>query len=89
MRLLTKSFQGGPELFKSGVTASLYKSFISSYQSFDTQKSQSTKPFVYVDQSAVKLITDVLGKHNVDDEGVFAVSVAEDGWVEFLALFEN
>lgn len=71
--------------FKSKLTQSLFDEFTSSYQSYQTEKKPGT-PFVYVgDNGTVKLVTDVISDDSEAD-GIFAVSVAEDGWVEFLAL---
>jgi hypothetical protein len=76
-------------LFKTGLTATIYENFLDSYQSFETKKSSSNTPFVYVDENGIKIITDIVNESDNSADGVFAVSVAEDGWMEFLALYEN
>jgi hypothetical protein len=69
-------------LLKSSISSSLFSKFSSGYQSY----SRDQKAFVYVDpEGNVKLVTDVV-KDNGCDDGIFAVSMAEDGWMEFLAL---
>ncbi len=76
-------------MFKSGVTRSVYYSFVDSFQSFGSQKSDLEKPYVYVDSNGIKLITDVVNEYNENASEIFAVSVAEDGWMEFLALYDK
>jgi hypothetical protein len=72
-------------LLKSSLSNALFEDFTSSYQSLKTIDDQQ-KPFVYVDHDGVvKLLTNVVGADE-NDEGIFAVSVAEDGFMEFLAL---
>ena len=43
---------------------------------------------MYVDADGVKLVTGIVGEENTASEGVFALSVAQDGWVEMLAMYE-
>ncbi len=74
-------------MFKSGVTSLVYSNFVDSYQSLNSSAKQPNTPFVYVDENNVKLITDVIQDLRCNDDGVFAVSVAEDGWMEFLAMY--
>jgi hypothetical protein len=76
-------------LFKSGFTTLEFKKFIDSYQSYKSPKNNQQKPFVYVDENGVKLITDVVDDFNDNIDGVFAISVAEDGWMELLALYDS
>ncbi len=76
-------------MFKSGVTSAVYRNFLESYQSLKSSPQQPNTPFVYVDENTVKLVTEVVSYGNSVDKGVFAVSVAEDGWMEFLAFNEN
>lgn len=72
------------------MTSTVYQSFIDSFQTINSRKqNKPNKPFVYVDENGVKLITDVVNESDNSADGVFAVSVAEDGWMEFLALYEN
>lgn len=80
--------QGGL-LYKAPLTATVFKDFSSCYQHFSSQSSpsKSIEPFVYVDASGVKLVTSVVEEQGAT-EGVFALSVAGDGWVEMLAMYE-
>lgn len=72
-------------LLKSSLSNQLFDHFTSSYQSLTDIDEQQT-PFVYVDHDGVvKLLTNVVG-NDTSGEGIFAVSVAEDGFVEFLAV---
>jgi hypothetical protein len=72
-------------LLKSGISSSLYDEFVSSYQSLHPNHSESEKPFVYVgEQGEMKLVTEFVD--DVSDGEIFAISVAEDGWMEFLAF---
>jgi hypothetical protein len=76
-------------LYKAPLTATVFKDFSSCYQHFTSPKPRSLdQPFVYVDSSGVKLVTKVLDDQDSTPEGVFALSVAHDGWVEMLALYE-
>jgi len=75
-------------LYKAPLTATVFKDFSACYQHFTSQTSHSfEQPFVYVDSFGVKLVTNVFDEKDAPD-GVFALSVAQDGWVEMLALFE-
>ena len=72
-------------MLKSGISSTLFNDFVSSYQSYQSAVKNSHSPFVFVgEQGEVKLVTDIVD-NNEDDE-IFAVSVAEDGWMEFLAF---
>lgn len=77
----------------STISATLFDDFSSSYQSYkstysSTSDTSEAKPFVYVDtQGNVKLLTDIVDDDGFE-EGIFAVSMAEDGWMEYLALQE-
>lgn len=63
----------------------MFNQFASGYQAY-TEESTKENPFVYVDtEGNVKLLTSVV-EDDGSVEGIFAVSVAEDGWMEFLAL---
>lgn len=74
-------------MLKSAIAESMFNDFSSNYQSYSDQENQQ-KPFVYVDpQGSIKLLTNVVNDDGTND-GIFAVSVAEDGWMEFLALQE-
>jgi hypothetical protein len=75
-------------LFKAPLTAFVVANFLSGYQSLsDPQVPEApAEPFVYVDANGVKLVTNVVDSTNAENEGIFALSVAEDGWVEMLAM---
>lgn len=78
-------------MYKTPLTATVFKDFSSCYQQFSSQTLQTPEnhqPFVYVDASGVKLVTDMIDGENEVSDGVFALSMAEDGWVEMLALYE-
>jgi hypothetical protein len=80
--------QGGL-LYKTHLTATVFKDFSSCYQHFTSQKTKCPdQPFVYVDASGVKLITNVVDDDNATHDGVFALSMAQDGFVEMLSLHE-
>jgi len=80
--------QGGL-LYKAPLTATVFKDFSSCYSHFSPPTFQSPdQPFVYVDQAGVKLVTDVVSEQNSSVDGIFALSIAEDGWVEMLAMYE-
>lgn len=71
-------------MLQSPLATSIFNQFSSNYQTY----SQDQNPFVYVDQNGnIKLLTDVVND-NGSSNGIFAVSVAEDGWMEFLSLNE-
>ena len=74
-------------MYKAPLTATVFKDFSSCYQHFVSQNSPSlsNQPFVYVDASGVKLVTNVVSENEAPD-GVFALSMSEDGWVEMLAI---
>lgn len=76
-------------MYKAPLTATAFKDFSSCYSHFSSQTSQTTEQaFVYVDSAGVKLLTGVVGEENTASDGVFALSVAQDGWVEMLAMYE-
>ena len=75
-------------MYKTHLTATVFKDFSSCYQHFTSQQSKSPdQPFVYVDASGVKLVTNVVDDLAAGD-GVFALSMAQDGFVEMLAIHE-
>ena len=74
-------------MFKAKLTQSLFSDFSDSYQSFSSPKKDQYAPFVYADQDGVRLLTNMV-EENEEADGVFAVAVAQDGWVEMLALYE-
>lgn len=72
-------------LLKSTLSNTLFNNFKSAYQSYSLYH-EGEPPFVYVDHTGnMKLLTSVVENGEGDDE-VFAVSVAEDGWMEFLSF---
>lgn len=76
-------------MYKTHLTATVFKDFSSCYQHFTSQKTKSPdQPFVYVDASGVKLVTDVVDDLSDSSDGVFALSMAQDGFVEMLSLHE-
>lgn len=76
-------------ILKSNLSNLLYDEFLSSYQTCTNQNSHSDKPFVYVNtDGSMRLVTDVVDSIGGDDE-IFALSVANDGFVEFLAFQES
>ncbi len=76
-------------MYKTHLTATVFKDFSSCYQHFISQKSKNPdQPFVYVDDSGVKLITNVVDDLGPAGEGVFALSMAQDGFVQMLTLHE-
>ena len=80
--------QGGL-LYKAPLTATVFKDFSSCYSHFSSPRhSDKSEAFVYVDSDGVKLLTGVVGEENNSEDGVFALSLAEDGWVEMLAFYE-
>ncbi len=76
-------------MYKTHLTATVFKDFSSCYQHFTSQKSKNPdQPFVYVDSFGMKLITNVVDELEYGDDGVFALSMAQDGFVQMLALHE-
>lgn len=75
-------------MYKTPLTATVFKDFSSCYQHFSSQSTSTpSQPFVYVDSSGVKLVANVVEELDKDD-GVFALSIAGDGWVEMLTFQE-
>jgi len=82
-------YQGGL-LYKTPLTASVFKDFSSSYNHLTSSPAtqvQHIDPFVYVDALGIKIITNVV-QGDASSDGVFALSIAGDGWVEMLAINE-
>ena len=76
-------------MYKAPLTATVFKDFSACYQHFTSQMSYSSEqPFVYVDSTGVKLVTNVVDENLAVQDGVFALSMGEDGWVEMLAMYE-
>ncbi|HXH73988.1 MAG TPA: hypothetical protein VNJ08_03435 [Bacteriovoracaceae bacterium] len=75
-------------MYKAPLTATVFKDFSSCYQHFTSQaSSEHSQPFVYVDSTGVKLVTGIVDEQEAP-YGVFALSMAQDGWMEMLALHE-
>lgn len=76
-------------MYKTHLTATVFKDFSACYQHFTSQKAKSPdQAFVYVDASGVKLLTSVVDDFHATSDGIFALSVAQDGFVEMLTLNE-
>lgn len=76
-------------MYKTHLTATVFKDFSACYQHFTSQpKNPHDQAFVYVDASGMKLVTNVVDESHMAPDGVFALSVAGDGWVEMLAMYE-
>ena len=76
-------------MYKTHLTATVFKDFSSCYQHFTSQKSKNPdQPFVYVDSFGMKLITNVVDDLEHAQDGVFALSMAQDGFVQMLTLHE-
>jgi len=73
-------------LFKTGISASVFKKFVSSYSSIQ-KKSSPESPFVYVDHHGVRLVAQMAILDDVDQE-LGLVSMCEDGWMELVSLGE-
>ena len=75
-------------MLKSSLSETMFNQFASTYQAYTDESAPTENPFVFVDHEGnVKLLTSVV-EDDGSVEGIFAVSVAEDGWMEFLALQE-
>ena len=83
---LEREDQGGP-LFKSSLTHNIFNEFVSTNLSVK-KSTYIQQPFVFVYNGEYKLIADVLDGDYFSDENCFAVSMAGDGWIELLNLFE-
>lgn len=76
-------------MYKAPLTATVFKDFSSLYQHFSSSSSKNPdQPFVYVDAAGVKLVTSVVDADAEATDGVFAMSLSEDGLVEMLAMYE-
>ncbi len=76
-------------MYKAPLTATVFKDFSSCYQHFASRNSRNLdQPFVYVDSDGVKLVTGVVDENSDMNDGIFAMSMAEDGFVEMLAIHE-
>lgn len=75
-------------LYKTPLTATVFKDFSSFYQQIHSPMTADNSPnsaFVYVDAYGIKLVTGVVEEQN---DGIFAISMAEDGLVEMLSFSE-
>ena len=76
-------------MYKTHLTATVFKDFSSCYQHFTSQPPKSPdQAFVYVDGDGVRLLTSVVDDLSAAGDGIFALSVAQDGFVEMLTLHE-
>ena len=76
-------------MYKTPLTAIAFKDFSATYQHFASEKNPlPDQAFVYVDAAGVKLVTSVVDEKHAASDGVFALSMAGDGWMEMLALYE-
>ncbi|HXH31712.1 MAG TPA: hypothetical protein VNJ01_12935 [Bacteriovoracaceae bacterium] len=76
-------------MYKAPLTATVFKTFSSGYHHLASLNiDRPEEPFVYVDARGVKLVTNVMDELESSPDGVFALSMAQDGWVEMLALYE-
>ena len=73
-------------LLKSRLSSSLFQNFVSSYQSLSPENNQNSFVFVSPDGS-VKYLTNLMNDFE-GKESFFALSIAGDGWMEFLTLQE-
>ena len=73
-------------ILKSGHTENLFNEFVSSYQTCNYHPSLTSAPFVFVDlDGQIKLVTNVVDSLGGDDD-IFALSMADDGLMELLAM---
>ena len=73
-------------LFKAPLTANVVEQFLSSFRSLQSPHlTNLDQPYVYVDADGMKLVTSIAHEGDQDERGIFALSVAQDGWVEMLA----
>ena len=73
-------------LYKTPLTATVFKEFSSVYQQINSPMTGPASAFVYVDSYGIKLVTGVVEEQGSD--GIFAISMAEDGLVEMLSFSE-
>lgn len=72
-------------MLKSSLSSNLFHNFVSSYQKFQSSDSPDI-PYVFVDaDGSFRLLTNVIDQNGSTD-GIFALSMGENGWMEFLAL---
>jgi len=71
-------------LYKAPLTGTVFKDFSSLYQHFNPGPVHSEQAFVYVDAQGFRLVSSILNEN--DENDVFALSIANDGYVEMLAI---
>ena len=71
------------------MTDRLYHSFLESFESPSSQdpQNQQSHPFVYVDEAGVKYIANFVNDE-LHSGQIYALTVAEDGFMEMLSLAE-
>ena len=73
-------------MFKTGLSSSLYDEFLDSYQSVSAPTNSHPSFFVYADKDGIKYLASLFDDDGSIDGGLFATSVAEDGWIELLSM---
>ena len=75
-------------ILKPALTSQLFDEFVSNYQTCNHSHPLQSTPFVYVDvDGAMRLVTNVVDSLGGENE-IFALSMANDGFMEFLAFQE-
>ena len=76
-------------MYKTPLTATVFKDFSSCYQKLSCPTfKNSNEAFVYVDAVGVKIVTGVVDEVHKSVDGIFAISMAQNGLVEMLSLGE-
>ena len=73
-------------MFKTGLSSFLYDEFLDSYQSISAPTNSSPCYFVYADEHGIKYLASLIDDDGSVDGGLFATSVAGDGWIELLSM---
>ena len=75
-------------MFKTGLSDSLYRDFLDSYQSLSALSNDTSESnaFVYVGDDGFKYVTSLVDDGGDSEGDIFATSIAGDGWIEFLSL---
>lgn len=87
IELKNRSSQDEALLDFTGSTKSILNSFVSSYPNVDVNLKNSL-PYVYVGEGEVKLIAKEVN-FKEENSTVFALAVAQDGFIEILKLDEG
>lgn len=69
----------------------MYSEFTSSYQTLaqaSSKKNHLDTAFVYADSQGVLLLTDMVSDIDTQEDGVFAVSIGHDGWIQLVSTGE-